>query len=450
VQPDALRGQMIHFWHPWSGAQEQLLRPQVDDFNLSNEWGILVVPVFKGSLDQLDAALLGSTGDLPDVAIGYLHQVATWEQQIAVLDLEPFVQDSLWGLSADEQAAFYPVFWEQDLLKGKRLGLPAVRSAQVLYYNKTWAQELGFQMAPKTPEEFAEQACAAARANRQDAPLENDGTGGWIIAASHSAMLSWIYSFGGEPFKGENYKFQSAGVEEAFTFLRGLLDQGCAWAPEGPYPQAAFAERAGLFASGSVTDLPFQAAAMRQAGSADLWQVIPFPSPAGAPAINVYGPAYVGLGSSPEQELAAWLFMRWMLAPAQQAVQIEANGSLPLDSATLEHLAAYRQANPQWAAAVDLLPSARPEPGLPSWALVRWALGDASTQLFRSYFTADQIPNLLAYLDQTAADLAGMSAPALAETPPGDFPATTPTLTPPPSQTPTPTLTPRSPASPTP
>jgi hypothetical protein len=37
---------------------------------------------------------------------------------------------------------------------------------------------------------------------------------------------------------------------------------------------------------------------------------------------------------------------------------------------------------------------------------VRWALGDAATQLFRDYFTIDRVPDLVRLLDQTADDLA--------------------------------------------
>ena len=33
---------------------------------------------------------------------------------------------------------------------------------------------------------------------------------------------------------------------------------------------------------------------------------------------------------------------------------------------------------------------------------MRWAVNDASTQLFRYYFTIDQVPSLVKLLDETA------------------------------------------------
>jgi hypothetical protein len=59
----------------------------------------------------------------------------------------------------------------------------------------------------------------------------------------------------------------------------------------------------------------------------------------------------------------------------------------------------------QWAAALDLVQYAHPEPVFYSWSTVRWAVSDAATQLFRYYFTIDQVPTLVKLLDDTAADL---------------------------------------------
>ena len=77
------------------------------------------------------------------------------------------------------------------LFDNQRLGFPPNRSMEVLYYNQTWLEELGFSGPPTTPEEFKEMACAAAEAN-------GDGTGGYILRDDASAMASWTYAFGGD------------------------------------------------------------------------------------------------------------------------------------------------------------------------------------------------------------------------------------------------------------
>jgi ABC-type glycerol-3-phosphate transport system substrate-binding protein len=266
---------------------------------------------------------------------------------------------------------------------------------------------LGFEQAPQTPDQFQQQACAASRANRQDNSPDNDGTGGWIVSTQYAGMGGWLSAFGArvsEPGSSQ-YHFDTQPVQKAFTFLRGLYDQGCAWLAEGEPPEGEFASRLGLFSTGSMLGIPYQKQAFQQANNPDQWTVIPFPSPSGKAAIEVYGSYYVALPSTPEKQLAAWLLLKWLEAPENQAALIQAGGGFPASASAAQALKSYGTAHPQWAAALDLLPQANPEPARPSWATVRWALSDASTQLFRSYFTVQQVPDLTKLLDKTAADL---------------------------------------------
>ena len=100
---------------------------------------------------------------------------------------------------------------------------------------------------------------------------------------------------------------------------------------------------------------------------------------------------------------------------------------------------------PQWHAAINLMPVAHPEPAYQSWGIVRWAVSDAATQLFRSYFTSDSIPELVTFLDQTANDLhenplKDSRAKSITSTPEGTI---TPTGSPPaPQNTEQPTASP--------
>jgi ABC-type glycerol-3-phosphate transport system substrate-binding protein len=408
-----LQGLTIQFWHAWDGEAGEQIETLVDEFNRQNEWGLLVQPNYVDGYDEMfervNAGL--ENGDAPDVVVGYLHQALAWDARQEVVDLAAYAGDPTWGLP-EEKADFYPVFWEQDLLDGRRLGVPAQRSGQLLFYNATWARELDFTAAPRTPEEFAEQACAAALTNRQDADPENDGTGGWIISTDYPAVLGWLYAFDAQVVQGRpgsartSYRFDTPEVEQAFSFLRDMYDDGCAWLSDSALPYGEFAERKALFVVGNVIDIPRQIAMLQEAGGRDRWTVIPFPSPVARSAFTVYGPSFYGLASSPERELASWLVIKWLSAPERQARLVEAAGSLPLRASTLPYLGDYGERYPQWLEAVDeLTHTARGEPQLASWRIVRWTLNDAATQLFRFYFTIDQVPELLNFWDSTAAEL---------------------------------------------
>lgn len=414
-----LRGTIIHFWHTWNGEGGQVIKQLVDEFNLTNRWRIVVVPLAFDSFDQLYAQIDSAQvhGNPPDLVTAYLHQAQSWDASITLVDLQPYLNDPAWGMSAEEQADFYPVFWQQDLLEGKRLGIPAQRSGQLLYYNRSWAEELGYLSPPGTTSTFAKQACASVAALREEEDPANDREGGWIISGgdhpNYSATLAWIASFGGKIYEASigasaqrsPYRFDTTPVEKAFTFLRGLYDDDCARFAAGPDPESEFANRLALFATGSLLGIPAQVAAFNQAGSHDQWTVIPFPTSGSNPAISVYGPSFQILTTSPKEQLAAWILIRWLTSPENQARLVQVTGAFPLRQSMLALLESFQRLNPQWAAAVELLPYAVPEPTTQSWETVRWALSDASTQLFRYYFTIDQVPNLLALLDHTATEL---------------------------------------------
>lgn len=440
--PEAAHGQIIQLWHPWIGAEAEEFESLVEAFNLSNEWKIVVVAVAQAGLDGVQAQMqpaLSAGGDPPDLAVGFLHQALQWQTARPLIDWNAYLQDPTWGWTASEQADFYPVFWNSETVAGKQIGLPVLRSAQVLYYNRTWAAELEFFTPPTQPQQFADQACASGEALRHDETPDNDALGGLIASNNYAAALGWIYAFGGQvqsmdsPPDTSPYRFNTPAAQEAFGFLRDLQDGQCAWLDETGSPEAAFASRQGLFAVGSVMGIPYQAQWMRQAGRGDDWTVIPFPSPtAGGSAIAAYGPSIYLLPSTPERQLASWLFVRWLLQPQQHARLARASGSFPVRQSELAELQSYRQQYPAYDAALALIPSAHSDPPEASWETVRWALSDAATQLFRPYFSVDQIPKMLEYLDTTTAALVlGPEASGVFHTPtPTSVPSATPTRTP--------------------
>jgi ABC-type glycerol-3-phosphate transport system substrate-binding protein len=409
VDPADLEGARVEFWHAWTGEAEQAVLELVENFNATNPWGIRVEATSHGNYDDLSAELAAAidAGEAPDIVSVYPYQAAGWGED-RLVDLNTYVQDPEYGLPADDQADFYPVFWENDLLDNVRIGFPALRTGQVLLYNQTWAQELGFDTIPSSPEEFSEQACAAAEQVRSGDGQSDNLTGGWIISSEYPTVLSWLYAFGSPVAApgGDGYRLDTTQVEQAFTFLRSLYEQRCAWLAEDLSVEDEFAQRGGLFASASLSSIPHQQAAFGRAGNRDRWTVIPYPSPEGEPAVSAYGPAYMLLESTPEEQLASWLFVRWMASPVNQAALAEATSSFPLRRSTYDYLLKFRPSvASQLRAGWNLLPYAQAEPNQPSWALVRWTLDDSASQLFKWYFTMKQLPATLRLLDRTVAEL---------------------------------------------
>jgi ABC-type glycerol-3-phosphate transport system substrate-binding protein len=408
IPPEALQGVKIQVWMPWFGVDTQLFESQVNDFNSSNQWGITVEAVSQQNYtelyDNVTSAL--ATPDKPQLAIALPEQAIGWDKPGQVVDLTRYIHDPEYGLTASEIADFPAAFWSQDELGTRRLAMPAQRTARVMLYNAGWAQELGFNAPPKTPGDFRQQACRAHQSMLADSDRKNDAQGGWLVDDSAPTFLSWMSAFGGGILDTNgNYQFLTPKNLSAITYVKQLYDESCAWmaAPDSD-PAAAFAARKALFATAALEDLPDYSRAMGSAGNSDEWTVLPFPGQDGG-TIVVYGSSYVILKSTPEQQLASWLFVRWLLSPENQKKWVEVTGMLPLRTSVLSLLGDYQKSHPQWTEAVALIPQAQGVPRLASWRSVGVMIGDGFDAMFRSNTPAGRVAEVLAIMQNTARDL---------------------------------------------
>jgi multiple sugar transport system substrate-binding protein len=186
--------------------------------------------------------------------------------------------------------------------------------------------------------------------------------------------------------------------------LKGLYDENCAWLLTDEAPYEAFAVRKALFVSGDLAEIKAAQLAMTAAENTDEWRLIPFPGIENPVAV-AYGPSYILLRSSPEEQLAGWLFIRWMLSEVNQAQWVETTGLLPLRLSLLEMIAPYRSASPQWESAVSSLEFLQTTPGLPSWRKVRYLLSDGLEHIFQVNLALDGIPGLLDEMQVMALEL---------------------------------------------
>jgi multiple sugar transport system substrate-binding protein len=418
IPQEALKGITIQVWHPWYDVEDNLFESQVKEFNQTNEWGITVQSISQINYTQLYKNVTASlpTANRPQLVVAFPEHALAWASYGQVADLNPYINDPQYGLTQAEVGDFPAVFWSQDTIGGKRVGIPAERSARFLLYNVSWARELGFIAPPKTNIEFQEQACRAHQAMLTNTDKTDDGEGGWLVDTDPMTLLSWFTAFGGGVLDGNNYRFLTPKNIAAITFVKQLYDEGCAWiAPPDADPLAlsplagqglpsAFAGRKALFATASLEQLTSYSRAMASAGNIDEWTVLSFPGDIQTGLI-IYGSTYVVLKSTPEQQLASWLFVRWLLSPENQKKWVEVTGLFPLRNSSLNLLNDYKNSHPQWSAAVDLLPQAQIQPQLASWRVVRVVLGDAFQNMFTANIPAGRVAEVLAMMESTTRDL---------------------------------------------
>ncbi len=409
VKLSDLDGTTVKFWHVW-GSDEPLegLTTIVEEFNATNEYGITVEALDQGGYSELEDAMNAAiqSGDVPDLVVGYANAFAAWYDVDAIVDMAPYMEDETVGLGEEAMGDFFEGPFETGLTPGgERISLPFQQSANVLFYNETWAQELGFDSPPSNVAEFKEQACAAAEANNTDDTPDNDGTGGLVIYTGASNVMSWVFAYGGDVYDAQemSYDFTSEEVVGVAEFWKSLWDEGCAFETDG-YPNPEFATRQALFTMSSTAGLPYQIAAFdAEDATDDTWNLIPFVGPDGNKAVNSYVQSLGIVNSTPEKKLAAWLFVKYFTSPEAQATWARYSRYYPGRESAGDLLEDFKAENEKWARGLELIQYGRAEPTAASWSSVRRTVGDTFAEILQS--SPEDIQAILEDLNETAAEL---------------------------------------------
>lgn len=376
-------GTTVTFWHQHSGDREEALKAIVDEFNASNEYGITVVAEYQGGYGDIFQKMLPllGTADTPNLVVAYQNQAATYQLAEGMLDLNPLVDSAKWGLSAEDQADFFPGFYSSDVFPSfdnQRLGFPPNRSMEVLYYNSDWLAELkaagaiSFDGAPSTPDQFKEAACAAV--SNPFSGATSEGSLGYELSVDASRLASWTFAFGGDIFDYDASQFtlNSPAAIEAMTFLQGLFDEGCAAVVTERFgDQTNFGQGRTLFTVGSSSGMPFYASAVEE-GSKHSWSIAAIPHTTEDPVMNVYGASVsIPTGHSAEENLATWLFIKYYSSPDVQATWAKASQYFPVRESVANGLSDYFAADPAYKTAFDMLKYGVSEPPVPGYDFVR-------------------------------------------------------------------------------
>ncbi len=406
-----LSGTTVTFWHVYGegDSRKAVIDGIVEEFNATNEYGITVEALDQGQYgdvqDKVNAGL--TSGDLPNIAQAYTSSFLDWDTVGAVTDLQPFVESADYGLTQEEIDAIYDSAYNDGMtVDGRRLAWPMSQSANVITYNFTWAEELGFAAAPTNTAELKEQLCAAAAANAADDNADNDGTGGMVWYPSASNYLSFVYAFGGSELNEaqDAYDFTSQPWVDAAMYINELKAEGCTFETES-YPNPEQANRLALVTLSSTAGLPYYTAAFEDAANDDDWGFLPFVGPDGSTGADAFTQSVGVLTATPEQDLASWLFIKFLTNAENQAAWIEASGYLPTQSTVEPLLADYIAAEPRYQTSLDLLSAGQAEPQtFTAWASVRNAIDDAAAQLYDPALTADDVMAILTQLNADAAE----------------------------------------------
>jgi multiple sugar transport system substrate-binding protein/sn-glycerol 3-phosphate transport system substrate-binding protein len=375
-----LRGTTVTYWYQHTQGREVALKKMIERFNTTNQWGITVkgeyAGVYSEITNKMTAGIAG--GNTPDLVVAYQNDSATYELSDALVDLNPYVADPKFGVSKVELADYFPGFLAQDVnpqFGNKRLGWPPNRSIEILYYNAGWLKALGIAAPPKTWDEFYEDAKKATDPAK--------GTYGYAISLDASNVFALVIGRGGD-FRtpgGSGYSLDTPQLRASFAFFQKLLKDGYAKKIAEQFgDQTDFANRKVLFTIGTTSGIPFYDEAVKKGAKGPFaWSVAPIPHTTAKPMLNIFGASVSVVKSTPEKQLASWLFLRWMSEPTQQAEWTRVSNYFPVRRSTAAQLGDYLAKNVQFAAAWEALQTGdqKAEPSFTGYDQVRDAISAA-------------------------------------------------------------------------
>jgi ABC-type glycerol-3-phosphate transport system substrate-binding protein len=358
------RGTQVTFWHIQATIYGDAIAEMVKQFNETNEWGIVVNQSYKGSYQELNqavrAALTG--GGSPNVTMAYENDTLQYVNAGEIVTLDPYLASKKYGVTDAQLGDMFPgVLARQRVAAydGKTLSWPHGNSAQGLYYNADLFAKAGITAPPATWEEFLAQARKMKSAT--GAGYTAMGT------AKNSYYYNILRSKGITPFDpaAKTTQFGSAESVKALELLAQLYSEGLAYTAkdtEQEFTNQRAATEIGTTAR-SVTKL-------NQIGGTFKWTLALTPQDTPKQVTQLYGGNNVILDSrDPQQNLAAWLFMRWFAGTEAQAIYAARTGYSPAVKSSLDTplLSADYQKNSQKADVFkDVFPAASILPPTPA------------------------------------------------------------------------------------
>jgi multiple sugar transport system substrate-binding protein/sn-glycerol 3-phosphate transport system substrate-binding protein len=327
------------------------------------------------------------SGDIPNLVVAYQNQSAAYYLAGGLPEDEDiFVKDPQWGLNEAEVADFVPGFFNQDYTPdgAHRIGFPPNRSLEGLYYNLTALQEMGYDGPPTSYDQFREIACKFT----QDGWTGYDGadTVGYLVRTDASNVAAGTFSLGGEIYKDGEFTYNDPATVEYVQFMVDLYKDGCADLIAESYgDQNAFTAGRSVFYVGSTSGLPYVRSGIEETFADPFeWGVTSLPY-SDVPVSDVYGASVSICKGTPEQELAAWLFVRWFTEPEQQAGWAQVSQYFPVRYSAAEGLTALFDDLPQYKQAWDLLQAeTMVEPQLASYDVIREEVASTFQDLLAS------------------------------------------------------------------
>ncbi|CAM2920213.1 ABC transporter substrate-binding protein [Hathewaya histolytica] len=322
----------IEFWHSMKGGNEESIKQITKDFEDKNP-NIKIKLVNQGGYRDLFQKLMGAakSNTLPAITQIYNNRLTWYMDKELVQDLKPYEKDKKHGMKDEEVKDIAEIFYKDGTFGDKQYSLPLNKSQMVMYYNEDMLKEKGVEV-PKTWDELKEASKKLTVDKDKDGKPEVHG-----IAFENNISTDigiWVRQAGGEVIDEDKDKinFDSAETKAAVNFISEMIkDKTATLAGEDKHSNNVFIKKRAAMCVASTSALPYIKKSFE-----GKWFVAPLP------VDKVYAQLYYGTNiamfnkGTPEQKLAAWLYMKHLINTENTTKFSMDTGYIPVRKSAIE------------------------------------------------------------------------------------------------------------------
>lgn len=309
----------IEVWHTYSDSYETWFQEVTDKFNETHENIHVTLQLQPG--DQYEAKVMAAakSGTLPNIIRSQAVNMTTYASQDMLVDLNDYIYNEEVGYPNFDEDINPGLATLYDQWDGARYAIPLFMGGNVFFYNKTMFDELGLE----PPTKWSEVEAVAT------AVSEKIGKPGFGFQVMVDGFMEMLIQDGGQVVDVETntVEFDSDIAKDRIAWYQDLLDKGVARLVGDDK------HFTNPFANGDVgcyVALSGNLGYLTQAvGDKFELGVAPLPQEGPVQFVSLSEPIFAITKSTPEEELASWIFLNYLLSPEVNADCASVFGGLP-------------------------------------------------------------------------------------------------------------------------
>ncbi len=383
----------IEFWHIQATIYGEAIQQIVADFNKEYEGKIKVKEVFQGNYTELNqkvkAAFQG--GGLPNVSMCYENETAEYMKADILVPLDDYIASAKYGMSQVELDDILPaILARQRIINygGKTMSWPHGNSAQGLYYNVDLLKQAGYDAPAKTWIDFEKQCLDTYQKTQIPALAVGNNPVG--------SLITWIRTYGIEPIAHDSggVYFDNQATIDLLNMMKRLVDSGAAYRAENTENDFTSGKAAMEIATTARTSSKIDLI-----GDSFNWDITLIPQgKADVQITSLFGGNQVLFKSTPEKQLASWIFLKYFANGHAQAIYGSLTGYFPATKSALNDPLIQKNYtdHPQKQHAFDrILPYAQIDSPSPARSQISTEVLKEADNFFAGKISAEQTAKLM-------------------------------------------------------